>query len=213
MTHQHLKFYHSSVYVPYKVAVQHMQNYVQKMSEGKVGPCAWFLEHPPLYTAGMSAHFEDVLSPDFAPIFKTNRGGQITYHGPGQQVVYVMMPLKPFKNDVRAFMHFLEDWVIAVLEKLGVEGFRLKGKIGIWVEDTGEIKKIAACGVRVKKWISYHGIALNNTVDLKAFEAIVPCGIRDLGVTSLEALGISVSEADLQKILTEELLRYFFDKA
>lgn len=209
MPHTHIKSYYSLSYVPYRAANSHMQNYITKMQEGKAEPCLWFLEHPPLYTAGMSAQFTDILKRDLAPIYKTNRGGQVTYHGPGQQVVYVMMPLEPFKKDVRAYMRFLEEWLIATLSDMGLEGFRIPGKIGIWVKDKGESKKIAALGVRVKKWIAYHGIALNNTVDLNAFEAIVPCGIKELGVTSLDALGVKMSQQDLQDKLKKNFTSLF----
>lgn len=205
MTSLSLKIHHSLSYVPYKMAVNHMQAYVQKIYENNAQPCLWFLEHPPLYTAGMSAKLEDVLRHDFAPVYKTSRGGQVTYHGPGQQVAYVMMPLLPFKNDVRAYMCFLEEWLISTLAGLDIEAYRLPGKIGIWVKDKGEDKKIAALGVRVKKWIAYHGIALNNTVNLDAFESIIPCGIRELGVTSLEALGVKITEEALQKRLVAAL--------
>ncbi len=201
--------------VDYECALKEMEGRVEAIIEGRPGPLLWFLEHPPLYTAGTSAVERDLLTDRF-PVYKTGRGGQYTYHGPGQRVVYLVLPLKQFQEtpDLRAYIAFLEGWIIAALEHFGIEGVIRKGRVGVWVPGEPD-RKIAAIGVRVRKWVAYHGIALNVDPDLSHFEGIVPCGLRDFGVTSLrEVLGrpVSMEEADaaLQSTFgptAEELLR------
>ncbi|MBF0304119.1 MAG: lipoyl(octanoyl) transferase LipB [Alphaproteobacteria bacterium] len=176
--------------VSYPEAVALMEARVLAIREGRADEMVWLVEHPPLYTAGTSARPEDLLDPERFPVFQSGRGGQYTYHGPGQRVAYVMLDLKARGGDVRRFVHDLEDWVIRALARFAVKGERREGRVGIWVaRGGGREDKIAAIGVRVRRWVSYHGIALNVDPDLSHFEGIVPCGIRAHGVTSLWDLG------------------------
>ncbi|MET0156827.1 MAG: lipoyl(octanoyl) transferase LipB, partial [Methyloceanibacter sp.] len=161
----------------------------------------WLLEHPPLYTAGTSAKAGDLLVPDRFPVYETGRGGQFTYHGPGQRVIYVMFDLAPRGRDVRAFVAFLEDWLIAALALLGVEGERRPGQIGIFVRGA----KIASIGLRVRRWVTLHGASLNVAPELEHFSGIVPCGLADTPATSLAALGV---EADMNAV--DDALRVAF---
>jgi lipoyl(octanoyl) transferase len=186
--------------VPYREAVGWMEDKAAAIRRGDARESVWLLEHPPLYTSGTSAKDCHLLDARF-PVFKSGRGGQYTYHGPGQRVAYVMLDLDRRQRDVRLFVHELEDWLIRALARFGVRGERRAGRVGIWVvRHDGREDKIAAIGVRLKHWISYHGVSLNVSPDLSHYSGIVPCGIADggLGVTSLAALGISVSltEAD-----------------
>jgi lipoyl(octanoyl) transferase len=156
----------------------------------------WLVEHPPLYTAGISAKAEDLLAPDRFPVHRTGRGGQFTYHGPGQRVAYVMLDLRRRGRDIHAFVAGLERWLIAALAELGVAGGVRQGRVGVWVSHPdGREDKIAAIGVKVRRWVSYHGVALNVVPDLAHFEGIVACGIRQHGVTSLAALGVEANMA------------------
>ncbi len=171
----------------------------------------WLVEHPPLYTAGTSAKDGDLLEARF-PTYKTGRGGQYTYHGPGQRVAYVMLDLdRRGRRDVRLFVRDLEEWLIRALGRLGVIGERRKGRVGIWVAHDGREDKIAAIGVRLKHWVSYHGISLNVSPDLSHYSGIVPCGIAegDLGVTSLAALGIGASLSDTDIALRSAFVEIF----
>jgi lipoyl(octanoyl) transferase len=189
--------------VPYADAVAFMEARVAAIAAGTEPELVWLLEHPPLYTAGTSARAEDLLEPRF-PVHKTGRGGQFTYHGPGQRIAYVMLDLNRRSPDLRAFVCALETWIIATLQTLGVTGERRSGRIGVWVTRPdkpggpgGESAedKIAAIGIRVRHWVSFHGAALNVASDLSHFQAIVPCGISaaHLGVTSLHDLGVKAS--------------------
>ena len=181
---------------PYPEAVAAMEARVAAIHEGNAAELAWLVEHPPVYTAGTSADDSDLLDARF-PVFRTGRGGQFTYHGPGQRVGYVMLDLKRRKADVRAFVHDLEEWMIRALAKFGVKGERREGRVGIWVaRPGGREDKIGAIGVRVRHWVTYHGIALNVHPDLSHFSGIVPCGVRGHGVTSLADLGLQASLAD-----------------
>jgi lipoyl(octanoyl) transferase len=177
--------------------------------EGTASELLWFLEHPPLYTAGTSAADDELLTPERFPVFRTGRGGRFTYHGPGQRVAYAVLDLRrPGPPDVRRYVQTLEAWLIAALAHLGVAGGRREGRIGIWVNTpTGEAK-IAALGVRISRWITTHGIALNVDPDLSHFAGIVPCGITEHGVTSLKALGV---EADMAEV--DDVLRASFEEA
>jgi len=190
--------------VPYEAAVAAMEARVAAIRDEGAAELVWLLEHPPLYTAGTSARVEDLVDPARLPVHRTGRGGQFTYHGPGQRVAYVMLDLRRRGADIRCYVHGLEEWLIRALARLGVKGERREGRVGIWVVERkdGELgggeSKIAAIGVRVRKWVSYHGIALNVAPDLEHYRGIVPCGISEHGVTSLAALGIAagMTEAD-----------------
>jgi len=190
---------------PYDHAVARMQQRVAAVRAGTANELVWLVEHPPLYTAGTSARPEELTDPNRFPTFATGRGGQWTYHGPGQRVAYVMLDLtRPHgtvpPRDVRCFVHGLEEWLIRALARLGVRGERREGRIGIWVAEpaTGAEAKIAAIGVRVSRWVSWHGAALNVAPNLDHYAGIVPCGISEHGVTSLHAIGLPVTmtEAD-----------------
>lgn len=198
-----VEFRVSDAPVPYLAAVEFMEKRIAAIRAGTAPECVWFLEHPPLYTAGTSAKAADLLAPDRFPVFPTGRGGEYTYHGPGQRVAYVMLDLNRSTwsgggPDVRRFVHNLEDWLIRALARLGVTGERRDGRIGIWVDRNGAEDKIAALGIRVRHWITFHGIALNVDPELDHFSGIVPCGISGRGVTSLRALGraTTMAEAD-----------------
>jgi len=168
----------------------------------------WLLEHPPIYTAGTSARDEDLIEARF-PVYRTGRGGQFTYHGPGQRVAYAMLDLKRRKPDVRAYVCDLEEWLIQALAELGVKGERRQGRVGIWVQRGMREDKIAALGVRIKRWVSLHGVALNVDPDLSHFTGIVPCGVTQHGVTSLADLGIVASMADVDVALKRSFGKIF----
>ncbi len=188
--------------VPYADAVTFMERRVAAIHAGTEPPCVWLLEHPPLYTAGTSARAADLLAPDPLPVHPSGRGGRYTYHGPGQRVAYVMLDLRRRGRDLGAFVHGLESWAIAALSRLGVRGARRPGLVGVWADGPdGRPAKIAAVGVRVRRWITFHGLAINLDPDLDRFRGIVPCGVRDLGVTSVRALGLDASMADLDAAL------------
>jgi lipoyl(octanoyl) transferase len=195
--------------VAYPEAVAEMEARVAAISAGSAPGLVWLLEHPPLYTAGTSARPEELLDHGRFPVYATGRGGQHTYHGPGQRVGYVMLDLKQHGSDVRAYVHGLEEWLIAALARFNVRGERREGRVGIWV-DRGphpaggrREDKIAAIGVRVRHWVTYHGVALNVDCDLSHFSGIVPCGIAapQYGVTSLLDLGITASMPDVDATL------------
>jgi lipoyl(octanoyl) transferase len=178
--------------VPYEAAIEAMDARVGAILAGRAPEAIWLLEHPPLYTAGTSAAPEELLDPPRFPVFKTGRGGRFTYHGPGQRVAYVMLDLSRRGRDVRVFVRALEDWLMATLARLGVEGERHEGQIGIFVGEA----KIASIGIRLRHWVSFHGVSLNVDPDLEHFSGIVPCGLTT-PVTSLAALGI---EADMGRV-------------
>jgi len=189
--------------VSYEAAVAVMEARAAAIAEGRAGELVWLLEHPPLYTAGVSAKASDLLDPDRFPVFKTGRGGQFTYHGPGQRVAYVMLDLGARQKDVHAFVAALEAWIIGALARFNVTGEVRKDRVGVWVarKAPGAAEredKIAAIGVKLRRWVSFHGVALNVEPDLTHFEGIVPCGVTEHGVTSLVDLGLPVTmdEAD-----------------
>ncbi len=183
--------------VDYAPAMADMEARVAGIAAGAAGDQVWLLEHPPLYTAGTSAKPEDLLDPRF-PIHRTGRGGQYTYHGPGQRIAYVMRDLRPHGRDLRAYVCALEQWVIETLWRFHVRGERRTGRVGVWVDlGSGREAKIAAIGVRVRRWIAFHGLSLNVDPDLTHYGGIVPCGIAEHGVTSLVELGIPVSLAEV----------------
>jgi lipoyl(octanoyl) transferase len=179
----------SSAPVPYQEALAFMEARVAAIRAGEARECIWLLEHPPLFTAGTSADPSELMNPERFPVFEAGRGGRYTYHGPGQRVGYVMLDLDRRGRDIRCFVHALEGWMIDTLAEFGVETHRAEGRIGIWVGDGAQEAKIGALGVRVKRWVTLHGFALNVAPDLSHFGGIVPCGIADFGVTSLAQLG------------------------
>tara|TARA_B100001173_G_scaffold253020_1_gene224293 strand:- start:163 stop:807 length:645 start_codon:yes stop_codon:yes gene_type:complete len=204
--------------VGYDTALEKMDNHVEKMIDGEASEKIWLLEHPPLYTAGTSADKKDLIEPNLFPVFETKRGGQYTYHGPGQRVVYVMLDLNNRGKDIKKFVENLEAWIIHTLEEFNVVGQSRNGRVGIWVERPDKPKnidglfeeeKIAAIGVRLRKWISFHGLSINVDPDLSHFQGIVPCGIKEHGVTSLVDLGLPVSMTDLDIALTKSFSKVF----
>ncbi|MBD7940856.1 lipoyl(octanoyl) transferase LipB [Brevundimonas guildfordensis] len=203
----------SSGYVDYAAAEAAMEARVAAIAAGEAEELVWLLEHPPLYTAGVSAKDDDLLAPDRFPVHRTGRGGQFTYHGPGQRVVYVMLDLNKRGKDVRGFVHGLEDWIIGALDRFGVEAGMREGRVGVWVERKGagwsREDKIAAIGVKVRKWVSFHGISLNVEPDLDHFGGIVPCGITEHGVTSLVDLGVLATMDEADDALKSSFQRVF----
>ena len=188
--------------VPYQDAVDFMERRVAAIRGADAAELVWLVQHPPLYTAGASAKPEDLVDPDRFPVHQTGRGGEYTYHGPGQRVAYVMLDLDRRGRDVRLFVRRLEDWLIATLGRFDVVGERRHGRVGIWVRrGDGREDKIAAIGVRVRRWVTYHGISLNVSPDLEHYDGIVPCGIRGHGVTSLAGLGVGATMADVDAAL------------
>ena len=202
---------------PYEQAVAEMEARVAAIHAGDAPELLWFLEHPPLYTAGTSAETSDLIDPDRFPVFKTGRGGQYTYHGPGQRVAYVLFDLRRHKQDVRSYVQSLENWLIAALAHFDVTGECRADRIGIWVKRPSGVMgyppagedKIGALGVRVRKWIAFHGIALNVAPDLSHYTGIVPCGVAQHGVTSLQALGKDVDMTAVDTALKQEFEKTF----
>lgn len=192
--------------VDYASAVAFMEDRVAQIRAGTARELVWLLEHPPVITGGTSAKQSDLLQPDRFPVHNTGRGGQYTYHGPGQRVVYVMLDLNQRGKDVRGFVHKLEDWVIDTLAEFGLAGVQHPDRVGVWVPKDDNFgnpseAKIAALGIRVRKWVSFHGMAINVEPDLGHFTAIVPCGIKEFGVTSFADLGLSQNMDDLDAAL------------
>lgn len=199
--------------VAYPDAIALMEARVAEIAAGTAGELVWLLEHPPLYTAGTSAKPADLVDPDRFPVFEAGRGGQYTYHGPGQRVVYVMLDVKKRSGDVRAFVTALEGWVIDALAAFNVKGETRPDRVGVWVrrpeKGVDREDKIAAIGIRLRRWISFHGISINVEPDLTHFDGIVPCGIREHGVTSLVDLGLPVTMADLDVALKQTFEQRF----
>jgi lipoyl(octanoyl) transferase len=187
----------SSTPVPYEEAMRAMDLRVDAIARGAANECVWLLEHPPLYTAGTSADPRELVDKGRLPVHHTGRGGRFTYHGPGQRVAYVMLNLGKRSRDVRAYGTALEDWLIAALARLGIEGERRDGAVGIFVRGA----KIASIGVRVRRWVTLHGVSLNVDPDLEHFSGIVPCGLHDVAVTSLAALGATADMATVDRAL------------
>ena len=204
--------------VEYSMALERMDSHVHQMINGKAAEKIWLLEHPALYTAGTSAKKKDLIETNRFPVFETNRGGQFTYHGPGQRVAYVMLDLNKRGKDIKAFVEKLEAWIIHTLAEFNVVGQTRIGRVGIWVERTDKPKtvnrlpeeeKIAAIGIRLRKWITFHGLSINVDPNLSHFQGIVPCGIKELGVTSLVDLGLPVSMTDLDNALKKSFSKVF----
>lgn len=195
---------------PYEDALARMEQRASDIAEGRAEELVWLIEHPPLYTGGTSARPADLTDPDRFPVYETRRGGQYTYHGPGQRVVYVMLDLNRRGRDVRKFVKQLEHWVIATLDDFNLKGEIREGRVGVWIarpdkaplpDGTPREDKIAAIGIRLRKWVSFHGISINVEPDLSHFDGIVPCGISGHGVTSLVDLGLPVTMDDLDVAL------------
>jgi len=196
--------------VPYPEALALMEERVTAIREGRAPELVWLLEHPPLYTAGTSADPRELLEPQRFPVYAAGRGGRYTYHGPGQRIAYLMLDLKRRGPDVRRYVERIEELVIRTLARFGVRGERRAGRIGIWVVlPDGSEAKIGAIGVRVRRWVSYHGVAINLCPDLGHFQGIVPCGISEYGVTSLHALGVTASFAELDAALRASFAEVF----
>ncbi len=194
----------------YEEAMAFMEQRVADIHGGRASELVWFLQHPPLYTGGTSAKIDDLLLPDRFPIYDTGRGGQYTYHGPGQRVVYVMLDLTRRGRDLRKYVFQLEQWIIETLAEFNVTAERRKGRVGVWVtRNGGGEEKIAAIGVRVRKWVSFHGICINVEPDLEHYSGIVPCGISEHGVTSLAALGLPVAMHDVDAVLKHKWTEIF----
>lgn len=198
----------------YDQSVEQMEAKVASIIEGESQEEIWFLEYPPLYTAGTSAKDSDLLSEDVFPVFRTGRGGQYTYHGPGMRIIYLMLDLKRRNRsgspDLRQYINDLEQLIINCMKQLGIEAERREGRVGIWVNcDTPKEAKIAAIGVRVRKWVAFHGVAININPDLSHYNAIVPCGISEYGVTSLKEQGVDISAEEFDALFQQEFNQLF----
>lgn len=196
----------------YEAALAFMETRVDAIIRGEADECIWLLEHPPLYTSGTSAKLADLIDPDRFPVYDARRGGEYTYHGPGQRVAYVMLDVSKRGRDVRQFVKDLENWVIATLDTFNVKGEIREGRVGVWVQRPEKPSqpngapaedKIAALGIRLRKWVSFHGLSINVEPDLSHFDGIVPCGISDHGVTSLVDLGLPVTMDDVDAALRQ----------
>ena len=195
--------------VAYPEALALMEARVAAIHAGRAGELVWLLEHPPLYTAGTSAKPADLLDPGDLPVYRAGRGGQFTYHGPGQRIAYAMLDLNVRGRDLRAYVHGLEEWLIDTLADFGVQGERRRDRVGVWVATAAGEAKIAALGVRVRRWVTFHGISLNVAPDLAHYQGIVPCGIREHGVTSLAALGVTVAMNEVDAALERRFMGVF----
>ena len=196
--------------VPYEAAVAAMEARVAAIRAGTAPELVWLLEHPPLYTAGTSARAGDLVDPNLLPVYRSGRGGQYTYHGPGQRVGYVMLDLGRRGGDLRGYVRGLEEWLIRTLALFGLEGERRPGRVGIWIDEGGgRESKIAAIGVRVRHWVSFHGVALNVDPDLDHYRGIVPCGISEHGVTSLARQGVAATMPEVDAALRRAFVEVF----
>jgi len=214
----HVEWQHLPGLAPYAETLATMEARAEAIHQGTAPEAIWLLEHPPLYTAGTSAKAEDLTDPERFPVHAVGRGGQYTYHGPGQRVIYVMLDVGKRGRDVRCFVRDMENWVIATLAEFNVKGEIRPGRVGVWVtrpdktpnpDGSPREDKIAAIGVKIRRWVSFHGISINVEPDLSHFSGIVPCGIRDHGVTSLVDLGLPVTMADLDTALQRTFPRFF----
>jgi lipoyl(octanoyl) transferase len=196
--------------VEYAAAVEEMEGRVAAIRAGAAAELVWLLEHPPLYTAGTSARDDELLEPRRLPVYRAGRGGRYTYHGPGQRIAYVMLDLRRRGLDVRCYVHQLEEWIIRTLARFEVRGERRDGRVGIWVvRPSGNEEKIAAIGVRVRRWVTYHGLALNVDPELEHYRGIVPCGIAEHGVTSLAELGTAATMEEVDAALRRAFAEVF----
>ena len=213
-----LKWMKTEKFINYPDALEQMEQIVSGLISGNDLEHVWLLEHPELYTAGTSANLSDLIDPDLFPVYSSQRGGQYTYHGPGQRIAYTMLDLNKRGKDVRKYVHSLEEWIIQTLAEFDIKGERRKDRVGVWVvrddkppSSSGQFleDKIAAVGVRLRKWISFHGIAINVNPNLNHYKGIVPCGIQQHGVTSLADLGLKVTIEDLDKALIKTFNNVF----
>ena len=216
-----LKWMKTEKLINYPDALEQMEQIVSGLISGNDLEHVWLLEHPELYTAGTSANLSDLIDPDLFPVYSSQRGGQYTYHGPGQRIAYTMLDLNKRGKDVRKYVHSLEEWIIQTLAEFDIKGERRKDRVGVWVvrddkpaSSSGQFMedKIAAVGVRLRKWISFHGIAINVNPNLNHYKGIVPCGIQQHGVTSLADLGLKVTIEDLDKALIKTFNNVFEKK-
>lgn len=206
--HEDIEWRVSDGPVAYEEALRFMGERAAAIRKGSARECIWLLEHPPLFTAGTSADSSELSNPLNFPVFEAGRGGRYTYHGPGQRVGYVMLDLEKRGKDIRCFVHSLESWVIDALGELGIKAHRAPGRIGIWVGEGPSEAKIGALGVRVKRWVTLHGFAINVAPDLSHFDGIVPCGISDFGVTSLSKLGKQMPLTGVDAALKQSFLSF-----
>lgn len=196
--------------IDYQEALEFMEARIAQIHKGEKSELVWFLEHPPIYTGGSSAESEDLINDLNLPVYHTGRGGQYTYHGPGQRVVYLMLDLRKRGEDLRKYVADLEDWIIASLAEIGLPSKKREGRIGIWtIDKNNKEAKIAAIGIRVRKWITYHGIAINVKPNLEHYNGIIPCGIKEFGVTSLNELGYDIPYQKLDSILKSKFNEFF----
>ncbi|MEJ6751651.1 MAG: lipoyl(octanoyl) transferase LipB [Amylibacter sp.] len=216
-----LKWMKTEKFINYPDALEQMEQIVSGLISGNDLEHVWLLEHPELYTAGTSANLSDLIDPDLFPVYSSQRGGQYTYHGPGQRIAYTMLDLNKRGKDVRKYVHSLEEWIIQTLAEFDIKGERRKDRVGVWVvrddkpaSSSGQFMedKIAAVGVRLRKWISFHGISINVNPNLNHYKGIVPCGIQQHGVTSLADLGLKVTIEDLDKALIKTFDNVFEKK-
>ena len=196
---------------PYEETVTAMAAHAAAIRNGCAGEEVWLLEHHSVLTGGTSSRPEDLMNPGGIPVHRTGRGGQWTWHGPGQRVAYVMLDLQRRQPDVRAYVHALEGWIIDVLASFGIDGQRRDGHPGIWVDGDGRMDKVAAIGVRISRWVTWHGFAVNLDPSMEGFGAIIPCGVRDGGVTSLRRLGLDIDMATLDAALTDSFAGHFHE--
>ena len=201
-----IEFFNSSELVDYKKSIELMEKRVEGINEGNASELLWFLEHPSIYTAGTSSNDKDLLNENLFPVFRTNRGGQFTYHGPGQRVAYVMLNVRDRDYNVKSFIRLLEQWIMNSLMDIGIKSFLIKGKVGIWVNNE---EKIASLGLRIRKGISFHGISLNIDPNLEHFSGIIPCGNENSGITSIEKIGLNIKKKEIDKILISNFKKIF----
>lgn len=202
----------SDIPIPYQDALNFMQKRVQEIISGNGKQLLWFLQHQSVYTAGTSANENDLLEKNKFPVYQTGRGGKYTYHGPGQRIAYLMLDLKKVHNekpDLKLFVKQIEDWIIQSLQEVGIKAYTTKEHVGVWVNTNGKEEKIAAIGVRVQKWVSFHGVAINVSTNLDNFNGIIPCGIEDRGVTSINKQGVQIASQDFDKILLDKFKTAF----
>ena len=194
---------------PYEETITAMAAHATAIRNGGAGEEVWLLQHHSVLTGGTSSRPEDLVNPGGIPVHRTGRGGQWTWHGPGQRVAYVMLDLQRRQPDVRAYVNALEGWIMDVLGSFGIDGRRREGHPGIWVDSNGRMDKVAAIGVRISRWVTWHGFAVNLDPSMDGFEAIIPCGVRDGGVTSLRRLGLDIDMAALDAALTDTFTAHF----
>ena len=213
---QMIEWKHDKNLIDYKLAEDTMSKRVEDIISNRKTELIWFLEHDNIFTLGTSAKTSDFKSDVNIPMYQTKRGGQTTYHGPGQRIVYMMLDLRNAKKDIKQVVWNIEEWLILVLKDLGILGYRIPGMVGVWVKDPSSVnvdgthdKKIAALGLRIKKWVTFHGLALNVNPNLNFFTDINPCGIHGKGVTSLHELGVNIKMADVDKVFKQTFSKIF----